>query len=281
MPADRRKKIAFIKELKRFGGKELKLDFAGSFEKFKSDYRTANWLYVVRRDRFESALPENETFLFFWDIRKARRRQTLYRKKRFDTYLYSAEAHGGGKCPITPLLLEAARARQAYVVLHEAWHSTCRIEGIRMPYALEEATGRVVGVIGAVKFAEKTGDEGLITECQDQARDWERFARFINRNAKALDKLYGGNATAKKRGKLFSKAEAEAKKLREKTKSEWERKELTREINNALFFRYRDYTLHYPLALKIFRLSRSLPNAMKKYKRAAREGALKMLGIRK
>ncbi|TET33366.1 MAG: hypothetical protein E3J72_16900 [Planctomycetota bacterium] len=270
-------KIAFVKELVKFGEEKLSLNFAGSFRKVDRKKKTANWLYVVHPDKLESALPNNETFLFFWDLGKARRKQTFYRKKGFHTYLYRAEAHGGGKCPITPMLLAATGARQGYVVLHEAWHSTCWSGGIRMPYALEEATGRVVGVMGAVMFAEKTGDVELIRECRNQARDWERFARFINRGAKALDKIYGKKPFAKERNVFFRKAREEADRLRDKTKSPWEKEELTREMNNALFFRYRDYTLHYPLALRIYKSSRTLVSAMNKYKHAARKGTLNML----
>jgi hypothetical protein len=269
--------VAFVKELVKFGEEKLKLNFAGSFREVDRQKKTANWLYVVHPDKLESALPNNDTFIFFWDLGKAKRKQTYYRKKGFHTYLYSAEAHGGGKCPITPMLLDATGARQGYVVLHEAWHSTCWSSGIRMPYALEEATGRVIGVMGAVMFAEKKGDAGLIMECRNQARDWERFARFINRGAKALDRIYGKKPFAKERNAFFRKAGEEADRLRDKTKSPWEKKELTREMNNAIFFRYRDYTLHYPLALKVCESSPSLMSAMKKYKHAARKGALKIL----
>lgn len=270
----RREKIAFVKSIKEFGENRLGLYFDGSFEKTSLENPTANWLYVARPDALESALPEEAVFMFFWNITKARRAATRYRKKGMHTYLYSAEAHGGRMCPITPSLLEADPCRQAYVVLHEGWHATLRAEKIRMPYALEEATGRVVGVAGAVEFAKFIRNSEMEKRAERQAAAWMELARFVNRSCKKLERAYGNNSPVKR---LLGSLRKEAFLLRDKIESRWEKEELTREMNNAFFMRYRDYTLHYPLALRVWKKKGSLPAAMREYRRAATEGPLRYL----
>ena len=113
-----REKLHFIEQLRDFGKAVLDLDFDGSFKKYETRHHTANWLYAVHSDRLASAFPGNQIFRFTWDLTQARRWERYYRKRGRHTYLYSAEAHGGARCPITPSLLEASQARQCYVVLH-------------------------------------------------------------------------------------------------------------------------------------------------------------------
>ncbi len=318
---DLRVRRRFVRELTRFGENRLGLSFDGSFKKYDPDLPAAHWLYSVYPDRFDSAHSKGVPFRFTWKLSQARawERQSLHRG--LHTYLYSAEAHGGPACPITSRLLQAPRARQAYVVLHEAWHSTLRCGQIRMPYALEEATGRVVGVMGAVQFARVHGDADLETAALNQARDWHGFARWINQSYRQLDRLYrdatvgnrrrprpqrddrtgqdclpgpphGGKqdprAGKRRATELGSPADpalrdaweaihGDAEGLRARTRSLWEREELTRTVNNAFLFRYYDYTRYYPLALRIYKHTGSLPRSMALYRRAGEEGAPRFL----
>jgi predicted aminopeptidase len=272
-----RDRLRFIRELRAFGERTLGLRFDGSFARFVPRNPTANWIYVVHPDRLKSALAGNETFRFSWKIAQVRRWDRYQRRRGRDTYVYRAEAHGGARCPVTPSLLAAPRARQGYVVLHEAWHSTLRLEGVRLPYALEEATGRVVGVMGAVLFARTRGDRELLRETLAQARDWGALASFVNRTYRRLERAYRAPGDRRdllsRRRRHFRAIREEARILRARTISAWEREELTRPMNNALFFRYYDYTRFYPLALRVYRRVDSLPRAMRIFRRAGETGA--------
>lgn len=296
---DLRARRRFVRELRRFGEDHLGLGFDDSFRKYDPGLSAAHWLYSVYPDRFVSAHDQGTPFRFTWKLNQARAWERGCLRKGLHTYLYSAEAHGGTACPITPGLLRASRVRQAYVVLHEAWHATLRREQICMPYALEEATGRVVGVMGAVQFARIRGDDGLERAARSQAHDWQGFARWINRSYRRLDRLYrraapphpGRTAGTSDRGSRESHAArqaaglqrevrtawagvlAEADRLRARTRSTWEREELTRPVNNAFLYRYYDYTRYYPLALRTFARAGSLTRAMALYRRAGEEGA--------
>jgi Putative aminopeptidase len=272
-----KEKLRFVQDLRAFGTEKLQLQFDGSFKTYEPKHYTANWLYAVHPDRLASAFPGNETFRFTWDLAQARRWDRYQRGKGRHTYLYSAEAHGGSRCPITPSLLDADRARQCYVVLHEAWHSTLRLEGIRMPYPLEEASGRVVGVIGGELFAAHTGDKALARATAAQSKDWAALARFINRSYRRLEKQYTVGATAATRRETFKQLRAEADRIRSRTQSTWEKEEYRRTMNNAFFFRYHDYTCNYPLSLQVCNRSSGLARAMKLYKRAGRTGAIEQL----
>jgi len=129
-------KIKFVKDIKKFGEKELGLLFDGSFKRIAKDEFSCNWVYACHKDKMMSALENNAPFKFFTDINAALLRQKELNKKGFDTYFFHAEAHGGRKCPITKEMLETDRARQCYVVLHEAWHSTSRINEHKYDYSM-------------------------------------------------------------------------------------------------------------------------------------------------
>ncbi len=270
-------RLTYIRDLRAFGEQDLSLQFDGSFRRFSGRYRTANWLYIVHRDRLATAWPGNDTYRFSWEISRMRRWERYHRGRGRHTYLYSAEAHGGSRCPVTPALLAAGRARQAYVVLHEAWHATLRLAGIRMPYALEEATGRVVGVVGAVRFAERCGDRSLLREAKQQLHAWGCLARFVNRTHRRLDRFYRGSPNARERHREMRIIRQDARNLRGRVASVWEHEELTREMNNAFFFRYHDYTRLYPLALRVYRHHQSLRSTMRTFLRAGNLGAVDWL----
>jgi len=272
-----RESLNFVKTVRRFGEDVLSLDFGGSFRRLATDSPLVNWLYAVHRDRLQSALSGGATFRVTWDIGKARRWQRYYESRGHDTYLYRAEAHGGPDCPITTSLLRASPARCAYVILHEGWHTTLRINGFRMPYPLEEATGRIVGVFGTILFAQRSGDDELLDEAEDQMRAWHLFVRFINTNCRRLTALYSKGAEMSSRDALFDAIRSDAERLIERMPPSWERNELSKKLNNAFFFRYKDYTAFYPLALKVYNAAGSLIRAMSKFKTAAKEGAPRML----
>lgn len=270
-------RIEFVHALVAYGEQKLGLRFAGSFARYDSRRSQAHWLYSVHPDRLESALKDNEPFRFSWDLARVRRWERDERRRGRHTYLYSAEAHGGVACPVLPGLLRASRARQGYVVLHEAWHVTLRIEQIRMPYVLEEATGRVVGVMGAIDFAERFGDRELLAAARAQARDWGRLAGFINRSARRLQRAGREAASGQGRRRLLREFGREALDLREEITSPWECEELTREINNAFIFRYAAYTQFYPLALRVYKRIGSLRRTLNLYKHAGQTGAIREL----
>jgi hypothetical protein len=272
-----RKSLDFVRAAVEFGERSLGLLFDGSFKKYAPDFKTANWLYVSYPHALSSALPQAAAFLFDWNTRRIAAAERRWMGRGMHTYLYKAEAHGGSKCPITPALLGARPARQFYVILHEAWHSTLRLKGVRIPYPLEEATGRAVGVRGAVEFAKSRRDRALIEETENQARDWGALAAFINKHSRSLDRLYSSNAGRSEVGKEFGEIESSARALREKTASPWEKEELTRKMNNAFFLRYRDYTKYYPLALKVFDKCGSVKKAMRIYIEAGRRGAIEYI----
>jgi len=269
-------RLRFVRAVLEFGRSELGLDFAGSFEKFDSSRESMNWLYVSYPDEIESAIRRHSRHVPFkasWDIKYLRRSAAAYRGRGFDTYIFTAEGHGGGKCPITPALLASSPARRGYVVIHEGWHSTLRNQGVKIPYPLEEATGRVIGCFGIIQFAGKRADRELLTQALDQERDWALFANFINRQHKKLTKLYwdGGKNPARRKRELLEKAAAEAAKLRKGMKTDWERKELEAKLNNAFFLRYHDYTCYYPSAASLARSASNLREAAAIFKKLREE----------
>jgi hypothetical protein len=258
-------KIKFVKDIKKFGEKQLGLNFAGSFSRMAKGSFSCNWVYACYKNKLESVFGTDMPFEFYPDMDKALERQKELDKKRYDTYFYHAEAHGGGKCPITKEMLESDRARQCYVVLHEAWHSTSSLNKHNFPYPFEESSGRVVGLFGGIEFAEHVKDDELLRITTDQEKAWSIFADFVNESYLRLKELSDNKASAAKFAKLKKELDLEAEELYRAVPESWEKSELKKKINNAFIIRYRDYTVHYPLAKKIYLKSGSVKSAMEAY----------------
>jgi hypothetical protein len=258
-------KIKFVKDIKKFGEKQLGLNFAGSFSRMAKGSFSCNWVYACYKNKLESVFGTDMPFEFYPDMDKALERQKELDKKRYDTYFYHAEAHGGGKCPITKEMLESDRARQCYVVLHEAWHCTSSLNKHNFPYPFEESSGRVVGLFGGIEFAKHIKDDELLKITTDQEKAWSLFADFVNDSYLRLKDLSDKKASAAKFTKLKKELDLEAEELYRTVPESWEKSELKKKINNAFIIRYRDYTVHYPLAKKIYLKSGSVKSAMEAY----------------
>lgn len=258
-------KIKFIKDIKKFGEKELGLLFAGSFSRMAKDTFSCNWVYACPKNKMESVLGDEMPFEFYPDMDKALERQKELDKMKYDTYFYHAEAHGGGKCPITKEMLESDSARQCYVVLHEAWHTTSSINGYNFTYPFEESTGRVIALFGGIEFAEYLKDDELLRLTTDQEAAWSMFADFVNESYDRLKELQEKKASTAQFTKLKKDLNEKAAELYKTVPDSWEKSELKKEINNAFIIRYHDYTVYYPLAKKILLKSKSLVEAMHVY----------------
>lgn len=254
-------KIEFVKSIKSFGEDKLGLIFDGSFEELAKDEFSCNWVYACYKDKMLSVFKDNFPFEFYPDMNKALKRQKELAVQGYDTYFYHAEAHGGQACPITKEMLESDKARQCYVILHEAWHSTSRINKHNFPYSFEESSGRVVGLFGGIELARSINDHKLLKETIDQEEAWSGFADFVNISFKRLNAL----SLEKELTELKKELNAEAESLYRTLPDSWEKIELKKEINNAFILRYHDYTVHYPLAKRIFLKAGALTEAMKIY----------------
>jgi hypothetical protein len=258
-------KIKFVKSIKKFGEKELGLNFAGSFSRMAKDSFSCNWVYACYKNKMESVFEKRRPFEFYTEMEKALERQKELDKKKYDTYFYHAEAHGGGKCPITKEMIESDKARQCYVVLHEAWHTKSRINGHNFPYPFEESSGRVVGLFGGMEFARYLKDDELLKMTTDQETAWSMFADFVNDSYSRLKELEEEKASVVKFTELKRELNSIAAELYKTVPDSWEKSELKKEINNAFILRYYDYTVHYPIAKKIYLKSGSLRSAMEIY----------------
>lgn len=241
--------------------------------------------------RIESAFKDKKRslpFHFSWDRERLEREREECISRGLDTCLFSAEAHGGGDCPITEELLHSEKVRQCYVILHEGWHSTLRKEGVELPYMLEEATGRVVGNFGAIIFARREEDPVIFARACEQERDWARFAEYVNRWYEKMTVLYEKVAEeARQDGKksvgsgwraimlekilrvrkpALKKAAKQVRDLASTMSTLREIKELRGDVNNAFILRYYSYTKHYSHAVKTLREAGGLAAACVRFK---------------
>jgi len=256
-------KIEFIEMIKKFGEERLHLKFDGSFEKFSDKDFSCNWVYATAKTKLKSIF--DFPFEFYSDESKAKERISELRTDNYDTYFYHAEAHGGRNCPITKELLNVSKARQSYVILHEAYHSTCRLNDYNLQYAFEESSGRVVGLFGAIEFAQSIGDEAFYQAAIQQEKAWEMFAQFINAiwmetSAVLLD-FPSQNHIEKMKKDIRNRADSLSKKMFDS----WEKKELQKDINNAFLIRYRDYTIFYQKTKEIYLKENNVASAVKRY----------------
>lgn len=254
--------LAFIKTLQKFGAEELGLKFDGSFEEVSLGEFSCNWVYSCYPDRLESTFEGKYPFEFYPNEAKAKNRIEELNQQGFETYFYHAEAHGGEKCPITKDLLEASRARQSYVILHEAWHSTCRLEILNLNYSWEESSGRAIGLFAGIEYAKLIGDELLLEQTTNQETAWFMFAQFINAAWLRLQEHYQAKHDITDTVNCKVKLQEKASFISSKLPESWEKQELLSEVNNAFILRYHDYTLHYQLARDIVEKMGSVKAAM-------------------
>jgi len=259
-------KLDFIKSLQKFGAEELGLKFDGSFEEVSLEEFSCNWVYSCFTDRLESTFDNKYPFEFYPDETKALSRIDELKQKGFETYFYHAEAHGGPQCPITRELLEATKARQSYVILHEAWHSTCRLDELNFDYSWEESTGRAIGLFAGIEYAKLIGDEELLKQTVDQELAWYMFAQFINAAWLRLQEHYQAKHDETETLNCKVKLQEKAKFISSKLPESWEKQELLSEVNNAFILRYHDYTVHYQLARNVVEKLGSVKAAMNLFK---------------
>lgn len=251
-----------ITEIKKFGENELKLNFDGSFEKFSDDDFSCNWVYACYKDKMESFFGNDEPFEFYSNFEEAKNRKKALDDMGCDTYLFSAEAHGGKSCPITKELVSAELQRQCYVVLHEGWHSTVRLKDYNFNYSYEESTGRIVGLFGAIEFAKKIGDDSFLKKAEEQEKAWSIMAEFVNQSFIEINECLKNN---KDINLLKKELNRKATLLQNDMPDSWEKSELSKEINNAFILRYHDYTVYYKIAKDIFNEDKNLQNSMNRF----------------
>jgi len=184
------------------------------------------------------------------------------KQQGFETYFYHAEAHGGQQCPITQELLEASRARKSYVILHEAWHSTCRLENLQLDYSWEESSGRAIGLFAGIEHARKIGDPELIKKTTYQEIAWHMFAQFINAAWLRLQEHYKAKHNTDETRNCKLKLQEKAKFISSKLPESWEKQELLKAVNNAFILRYHDYAVHYQMARNVVEKLGSVKAAM-------------------
>jgi len=132
-------------------------------------------------------------------------------------------------------------------------------------YPWEESTGRVVGLFGGIELAKELGDDELLKECIDQEAAWVMFADFVNAAYKQLIEAFQQEASPEKIGAIKKELNKDAAVLHRKMPESWEKSELDKEINNAFIMRYYSYTVHYPLARKIYEEVEDVERAMARF----------------
>lgn len=264
--------LDYIASLKEFGSTALQLQFDGSFSTLAEAEFSCNWVYACPKDSLHTIFKGNRPFEFYADETQGRARSAKLSEQGYETYFYHAEAHGGGNCPITQELIDAGQARIGYVVLHEAWHTTCKAQHYNLPYAVEESTGRAVGLFGAIRYAQQIQDHELIRTTTDQEEAWSGFATFINNAWNELHRLYSSPALSDEIASSKLALATRAQKVQQKLPASWEKREMCKPLNNAFIARYHDYTVHYPWARSILKsCDGNLAVAMKRFSREVPE----------
>ena len=260
------KELDFIKIIKAFGQNMYGLDFRGAFEKVDLGEFSCNWVYACPSNELKSVFTNGRPYEFYPEEKKCMARYDELKAKGLDSYFYHAEAHGGGNCPVTKEMLEASGARKCYVIIHEAWHTTCKTESLGYSYPFEESSGRVVGLMGGIEFAKYLNDDNLLKATVDQEAAWSMFAEFINKSWDDLNVFYQKKPSDKEIASMKLELNQSAVELAEKMPDSWEKLELDKDINNAFVLRYHDYTVYYPQAKKIFLKYGNLADTIKHFK---------------
>ena len=91
------------------------------------------------------------------------------------------------------------------------------------------------------------------------------FADFVNAAYKQLSEAFQQKASPEKIATIKKELNKDAAVLHRGMPESWEKSELDKEINNAFIIRYYSYTVHYPLARKIYEEEQDVKRAMARF----------------
>lgn len=235
-------KIKEVKEVKRFGESELGLNFGKAFSRLDiSKTQHFYWVYASPKNKLHPMRSSDGAS--YNKFRHNKKDAEIFLKKLekegYDVLLFEAEAAGFKECQITKGLLKLPHAELTWIVLHEGFHIHSDINGIKIPYKLEEAICNYIGFNGAIEFFKKY-NPSLLPEALAEKNDYASFFKLCLKYYTELSECYekGG----KKREEILSSARKEFNALKKSCKSRAIKDRCSLPINNAFFVRYRDYT---------------------------------------
>ncbi len=244
LPAEHRRKLELIREVKAFGIREMGLAPSGSYERYyDTGGKPVTWLVTAcAKDRFEpytwwfpivGTVPYKGHFAREDAEAEARELAAL----GLDVYVGPAAAYstlGWFNDPILSTMLAYDDAQLANLILHELTHGTLYLPG---GADFNEGLASFVGGQGALEFFRKR--DGLDSRSyaraiQAMAREEQRDARAIEL-FKALDDLYRSN---RPREEVLRERGEVAFRLRQS----WQPgSSPSREVNNAAILMQRRY----------------------------------------
>lgn len=263
---DLEEKIKIIQQIKKFGQKELKLDFKDAFEEY-THLKKFGWMYVTPKYKLKSIF--NEPYKFYRDIGELERGIKFYSDKGFDTHGFLGEATGNKKCPITLSLLNERLIRQAWVIFHEGWHMT----NSGTSNVLEEASGNFIGCIGAILFLGKYFPE-LKGDAEYQFKELKKFSNFAKDYFMQLKEVFTVKTydfKRKEKLRILNEARKKRDKSVKQIRTEWIKNRYSQELNNAFFYRWHFYCLHYDLIDGVYQKIQDLDETIKVLKRSLKK----------
>ena len=247
LSAQQAERMAFIHDLKRFAIERLGVRENRSFETYK-DTPSFYALYIASHDALETAHNLGWTHETWHEREPWIERQQELEGSGYDLLPMVWDAAGDNKCPVSPGMLSAPKEAVSRVVFHEQVHiNMMEISPRRIALPLEEAAAEAFVYQGMMRYFHN--DKDMQEEINRVQKDWTTFLSYGIKYIALLDKAY---AKSTKQGRaLLHQAREEAEEMHAHTYSETVKKRLQMPINNAFFYRLKQYAPHHQAAFEI------------------------------
>lgn len=240
--------MRLVEKVNEFCREELRYVKFTNFRRYQKEVKIAYALKLAPKDRlyYDYSLSETEGKTF--DTLEEAMQMAEKIKDRFDVYVYRSDAFAGGY-PITDPFIALSLSRQVFVIIHEDWH-----DNISFSYSLEEATGNMLGYLGALKYFKKKDKDEKRYKDMEQTLRWTREkARIVVKYYSILENLYespglDNSVLANAREEIFSNAKKECKEVEKRTGIHLS----GLEFNNATLSNWMTYDRYLDLTWRVY-----------------------------
>jgi hypothetical protein len=246
--AEMARAIQLVKEVNEFSKRELQFNRTVNFQKYSNDNTVYFCVRLVPKSKLTYDYQQKEVKSTVYKTIQEALQEAEENKETHDAYVYQLDAVAGGY-PLTNAFVEIDKPRQVFLVLHEDWHDNSDFS-----LSLEEATGNVIGYVGAIEFFKKYAKNKELARQAEINLQWARIkARLAVKYYQKLEKLYAQKGTDESareyaRGEIFKAAKKECAEIEKKTGLGFS----NLEFNNATLSTWMTYDRYMDVAYRVY-----------------------------
>jgi len=240
--------IKLVKEVNEFSKQRLHFKQSVNFQKYSNDNTVYFCVRLAPKGKLAYDYVQGEIKSMVFETLEEALEAAEKSKKTHDAYVYRLDAVAGGY-PLTNAFVMLDKPRQVFLVLHEDWH-----DNVDFSLSLEEATGNIIGYVGAIEFFKKYEKDAAFAKDAERSVHWALSkARVVVKFYQKLEKLYAQKGIDEStreyaRTEIFKEAKKECIEIDKKTGLTLS----NLEFNNATLSTWMTYDRYFDLAWRVY-----------------------------